>query len=412
MKKNDTPAILGGIKVLDITRVVAGPWCTQSLAEMGAIVYKVEQPGIGDDLRHVAPALPFPDGTPSTDSTSYASVNRGKRSITVDFSRPAGQDIIRKLAANCDVFVENYKGGNMARHGLDYASIRAINPGIVYCSITGYGQDGPLGSLPGYDPVFQAISGIMSTCGLPDGTPGAGPMRATIPFIDIMTGMTATTAIVAALYHQRATGEGQFLDIALLDVALAAAAAPYGQTYLSAGVLPKRIGNGSALFAPSGTFSCANGGHILIQIGKDSQWKRFCEQLGRRDWLADPRFATNEARLANLEAVHRLVESMTSLREAHELAAELGAVDVPCGPVNTFAEAFENPQVKHRGIRTEVIHPLHGRMAHVRSPLRFSATPVKSGPIPSLGADTADVLLHELGLDAAVVASMRAEKVI
>lgn len=402
-------AILAGVKVLDITRIIAGPWCTQSLAEMGATVYKIERPGVGDDMRHLPHAI---EGAPAADSSAFVSVNRGKRSITVDFARPEGQQILRDLAAKCDVFIENYKGGNLARYGLDYEGVKRINPGVIYCSITGYGQDGPRAAQPGYDPIFQAVSGIMSTCGVPEGEPGAGPIRTAIAFIDVMTGMTATTAILAALYHRKNGGGGQFLDIALLDVALAAAAVPYGQGYLSTGKSPKPLGNRSALFVPSGCFSCANGGYILIQAGNESQWNRLCQVLNRPDWVTDPRFANNDARVSNSAEIHRQIEQMTSGRESHELAAALSEAGVPCGPVNTFAEAFDDPQVKHRGIRMEMRHPVYGVVPFVRNPMRFSATPVRYHPSPALGADTAVVLQSELGLSEAALEGLRAERLI
>ncbi len=412
MNPNEPRSILDGIKVLDISRIVAGPLCTQSLADMGATVYKVERPHVGDDMRHIPQTLTLPDGTPSGDSTAYLSVNRGKHSISLDISRPQGQKIVRELAAKCDVFVENYKGGNLARYGLDYDNIKRVNPGIVYCSISGFGQDGPLASQPGYDPIFQAISGIMSTCGHPVDEPNGGPVRSTIPFIDVMTGMTATTAILGALYHRKNGGEGQFLDIALLDVALAAAAVPYGQTYLSTGNSPKLIGNKSALFSPSNCYPCAGGGFILIQVGNEAQWKRMCAVLQRPDWLSDPRFVTNKERMLNIVELHRQLTEMTRARDAQELAQALGDADVPCGPVNSFAQAFDSPQVKHRGIRMELNDPVRGPMPYVRSPLRFSATPLRYRPAPALGADTVAVLQAELGLDDQAIARLKADKLI
>lgn len=392
-------SILSAIKVLDVTRIIAGPLCTQWLADMGATVYKIERPGTGDDMRQ----LPAPIGPPDADSgpmsSAYASVNRGKHSLAVDITTPEGRRIVQDLAATCDVFVENYKGGNMARLGLDYESIRRINPGIVYCSITGYGQDGPLASQPGYDPVFQAISGMMSTCGRPDDEPGGGPMRTTIAFVDVMTGMTATTAVMGALYHKLATGEGQFIDIALLDVAIAAASVPYGQTFLTTGASPGRAGNESKLFAPSGCFHCAGGGYILIQTGNDLQWRKLCEALGRQDWLDDPRYATNEGRRQHRGEVHADLEAVTRTRQAEELAEALRIAGIPCGPVNDFAAAFDNPQVRHRGLRMTVDHPAYGPIDHVRSPLRFSQTPVQAGTLSTLGGDTHDVLRDVLGYD-------------
>lgn len=392
-------SILSAIKVLDITRIIAGPLCTQWLADMGATVYKIERPGSGDDMRHLPAQIRAAEANGGPMSSAYASVNRGKRSLTVDITTEEGRQIIYDLAAHCDVFVENYKGGNMARLGLDYENIRRINPSIVYCSITAYGQDGPLASQPGYDPVFQATSGIMSTCGRPDDEPGGGPMRTTIAFVDVMTGMTATTAVMGALYHKLATGEGQFIDLALLDVAITAAAVPYGQTYLANGVSPARAGNESKLFAPSGCFRCASDRYILIQTGNDLQWRKLCEALGRQDWLNDPRYATNEGRRQHRAQVHADLEAVTRTREAGELAETLREAGIPCGPVNDFEAAFDDPQVRHRELRMTVDHPVFGPMDHVRSPLRFSQTPVKAGVLSTLGGDTHDVLCEVLGYD-------------
>ncbi|WP_421954745.1 CaiB/BaiF CoA transferase family protein [Polaromonas sp.] len=388
--------ILGGIKILDLTRVLAGPWCTQALADMGATVYKIERLGAGDEMRHSPPFLKDADGAPTRDSTSYVCVNRGKRSLAIDFTRPEGRKLLLGLVERCDVLAENFKVGDLKRYGLDYESVRKVNPSIVYCSITGYGQDGPMASQPGYDPVFQAISGIMSTCGLPDGMPGSGPMRSMLPLVDVMTGMVSTSAILGALLHRKGTGEGQHLDIALLDVALAATV-HLGQTYLSTGKLPQRAGNGSLLFAPSNCYPCVEG-HILIQIGNDFQWTRLCKCLGKEDWLEDPRFVTNASRMTLSRELDLLLSEITRTWDKQTLSELLGKSGVPCGPVNNLAQAFEHPQVKHRELKMELEHPVYGKLAQIRSPLRFSATPAQYRIPPALGADTADVLREELGL--------------
>lgn len=397
--------ILAGTKVLDLSRVLAGPWCTQALADMGATVYKIERLGSGDEMRQSPPFFKDAGGTPTRDTTSYVCVNRGKLSLTIDFTQPVGRQLVLDLVARCDVLVENFKAGDLKRYGLDYESVRCINPSIVYCSITGYGQDGPMAAQPGYDPVFQAISGIMSTCGLPDGVPGAGPMRAMVPIVDVMTGMVSTTAVVAALLHRRNTGEGQHLDMALLDVALAATV-HLGQTHLSTGRLPKRAGNGSLLFAPANCYPCKEG-HILIQIGNDFQWARFCKCLGKEEWLQDPRFAGNAQRMPHALELDSLVAEITRGWDKQELSRLLGAAGVPCGPVNNLQQAFEHPQVKHRGIHVELEHPVYGSLDLIRSPLRFSRTPVQHRIPPELGADTADVLREELGVDAARFGELR-----
>jgi crotonobetainyl-CoA:carnitine CoA-transferase CaiB-like acyl-CoA transferase len=405
-----TAQILENIKVLDLSRVLAGPWCTQALADMGATVYKIERQGTGDEMRQSPPFLKNAQGQPTTDTTSYVCVNRGKRSLTIDFTQPQGLALILELVRQCDVVVENYKAGDLKRHGLDYDSLRKINPSIVYCSITGYGQDGPMAALPGYDPVFQAISGIMSTCGLPDGQPGAGPMRSMLPLVDVMTGMVSTSAVLAALLHRKNTGEGQHLDIALLDVALAATV-HLGQTYLSTGKIPQRAGNGSLLFAPSNCFPCLEG-HILIQIGNDNQWTRLCKCLGREDWLANPHFAGNAERMRHKAEVDQAVSTVTRTWDKQALSDVLGAAGVPCGPVNSMAQAFEHPQVRHRGLRVELDHPVYGQLPVIRSPLRFSRTPPQHRIPPALGADTRAVLQEELGVDDARWQALRAAQVV
>lgn len=406
-----TKSILQGVKVLDLTRVMAGPLCTQWLADLGATVYKVERPGVGDDMRHLPPYLPGPAGSEQATSTSYAALNRGKKSITLDISSEAGQGIVRELAGRCDILVENYKAGDLARYGLDYASLRPAYPNLIYCSITGYGQDGPMASQPGYDPVFQAISGIMSTCGVPDGQPGAGPQRTTIPFTDVMTGMVATTSVLAALLHQRGGHGGQHIDIALIDVALAAMM-PYAQSYLSAGKVAGRAGNASLLFAPSNCYPCAGGRFIQLQVGNDLQWERLCAALGLDDWKHDPLFARSAARLRNAAELDRRLGEVFARWNAQELATVLGDAGVPCGPVNTIAEAFEQAQVKHRGIRVEVDDPVHGKVAMVHSPLRYSESPVRHGPLPQLGQHTAEVLQGELGVTAEALEVLRGRGVV
>ncbi len=398
--------ILEHIKVLDLSRVLAGPWCTQSLADLGATVWKIERQGSGDEMRQSPPFLKDPDGQPTDDTASFVCLNRGKQSLTIDFTRAEGKAVLLELARRADVLVENYKVGDLARYGLDYDSVRAINPSIVYCSITGYGQDGPMAALPGYDPVFQAISGIMSTCGLPDGEPGAGPMRSMLPIVDVMTGMMSTNAVLAALMHRERTGEGQHLDMALLDVAMAATV-HLGQTQLVTGRNPRRAGNGSLLFAPSNCFPCEDG-HILIQIGNDHQWKRLAVALRREDWLDDPRFRGNAERVRNKAAVDAEVSNVTRGWHKQPLSEMLGEAGVPCGPVNEISQAFEHPQVKHRGLRMELPHPRYGTLPVVRSPLRFSKTPVRHRVPPALGADTRRVLQDELQLDDAAWAALKA----
>jgi crotonobetainyl-CoA:carnitine CoA-transferase CaiB-like acyl-CoA transferase len=406
-----TASILGHIKVLDLSRVLAGPWCTQALADMGATVYKIERPQVGDEMRQSPPFLTGPDGQPTTETVPFVALNRGKHSLTIDFTKEEGQALVLDLARRCDVMVENLKAGDLKRYGLDYESVRRVNPSVIYCSITGYGQDGPMAALPGYDPVFQAISGIMSTCGHPDDEPGGGPMRSMLPLVDVMTGMVSTSAVLAALLHRERTGEGQYLDTALLDVAMAATV-HLGQTQLSTGRNPRRSGNGSLLFAPSNCFPCRDG-LIFIQIGNDHQWKRLCTSLGREDWLRDPRFVGNANRVKHKAAVNEAVSSVTRNFEKLALSDQLGSAGVPCGPVNDMADAFNHPQVRHRQVRVDLAHPAHGTLPVIRSPFRFSRTPVEHRLPPTvLGADTRTVLDRELGMESKRWADLQSSGVV
>ena len=399
--------ILSGVRVLDLTRVLAGPWCTQALADMGATVYKIEHTDGGDEIRHSPPYITSEEGR---ESVPYLCVNRGKLSITVDIAKPEGQAVLKDIAAKCDVMVENFKVGDLARYGLDYASVRKLNPSIVYCSVTGYGQDGPMANQPGYDPVFQAISGMMSTCGIPDGEPGGGPMRSIVPIIDVMTGMVATSSILAALLHKRAKGIGQFIDVALLDVAFAATVY-LSQAYLATSKVPPRVGNGSFLFAPSNCFPCRDG-HIFIQIGNDSQWRRLAKALKKPEWLDDERLLTNASRVSHKELVNASVSLCTLEWDKQVLSDMLGAAGVPCGPVNDMAQAFAHPQVRHRQLRMEIDHPTLGTFEQVRSPFRFSETPVQYVAPPVLGEHTHAVLSEMLGMTPDTFANLRASRVV
>lgn len=403
------PSILDGIKVLDLTRVLAGPWCTQALADMGATVWKIERPDGGDELRMGAPHVMNAQGRPTTLAHGFLSANRGKHSVTLDFTRPEGQRIVQQLAAQADVLIENFKVGDLARYGLDYDSVRRIRPDIIYCSITGYGQDGPLASQPGYDPVFQAVSGIMSVSGHADGEPGEGPIRCAVAYIDVTTGMIATSGILGALFHRQRTGVGQRLDVALLDVALASTTY-IAQKYVSTGAVPKRAGNGSLLVSPSGTYPCRDG-QILIHAGNANQWEKLCQCLGKPEWLQDARFTDRPTRLQHKQAVDAAIGAVTRQWDKQALADALGAVGVPAGPVNTIAEAFASPQVKHRGIAVSVDHPGLGPIPMVHSPFRFSQTPVQHRPAPELGAQTDRVLREVLGLDDQAIAALHSAKV-
>ncbi len=376
------PGVLDGLKVVDLTRVLAGPWCTQLLADYGAEVLKVESPNGGDDARKIPPF--FTDDT-SPDSQKkqpvsafFACCNRGKTSLTVDIRSPEGQQEIRDLAVKSDIFVENFKVGNLAKYGLDYASLSALNPALIYCSITGYGQTGPMAAYPGYDLLFQGMSGAMSTCGLPDSQPGGGPMRTIVPHTDLMSGMYACNAILAAVMHRQQTGEGQYIDVALLDVAIAANAY-VGSGYLASDKSPQRIGNSGVAASPSGVYRCKDG-WVIVQCN-DGHWPIFCEKLGRRDWLDDPRFAALHSRIQHAAVIDDLIAEVTKDFAKADFVALIAPAGVPCVPVNTIGEAFAEPQVIHREMVGEMTLEDGRSISLVRNPVRFSTMPLRqAGP--------------------------------
>ena len=403
MERPGGPGALSHLRVLDLSRVLAGPWCSQNLADMGADVIKVERPGAGDDTRGWGP--PWVEGAQAgtgADSTYYAAANRGKKSITMDISRPEGQEMIRKLAAVSDVVIENYKVGDLKRYGLDYAALSALNPRLVYCSITGYGQEGPSAHKPGYDFVFQAMGGLMSITGQPDGTPGEGPVKVGVALTDILTGLYASTAILAALQARHVSGQGQHIDLALLDVGVACLA-NQGMNYLYSGKVPGRMGNAHPNTVPYQDFPTADG-YMILAIGNDGQFARFCQSAGKPEWAEDPRFKTNEARLAHRATLIPLMRQSTVMQTTRDWIAQLEQVGVPCGPINTVADVFADPQVQARGMQFEMPHPVGGDIPLVASPIRMSGTPVqyRSAP-PRLGQDTAEVLAQVLGLSPAVI---------
>lgn len=398
--------ILDNIRVLDLTRVLAGPWCTQVLADMGAEVIKIESPQGGDEARSFPPHYPGTELPSTTSGASaqgmsgfFACCNRGKKSVVVDIRSAGGQASIRELAKNSDVVVENFKAGNLARYGLDYASLSASNPALVYCSITGYGQTGPLSAYPGYDLLFQGLSGAMSTCGLPDDQPGGGPMRTLVPHTDVLTGMYACTGILAALLHRRATGEGQYIDLALLDVAVAGNAYIAGN-YLASGHPQGRVGNSGIAAAPSGVYPCSDG-FVIIQSNA-RHWPVLCSVLQREAWLSDPRFATLADRLKNGAQLDALVAEITLRRPKAEWVSRIAGAGVPCAVVNTIAEAFDEPQVIHRQLVQELHLSDAGSIRVVANPLRFSKTPLQARPPPRLGADTEAILHRFLSPDRTV----------
>src|SRR2546423_1797964 len=388
---------LSHIRVLDLSRVLAGPWAGQNLADLGAEVIKVERPGSGDDSRAFGPPwVKDRDGRDSKDSAYYTSANRGKKSITLNIGKPEGQKLARELAKISDVLIENYKFGDLARYGLAYDDIRKINPRLVYCSVTGFGQTGPYRERPGYDFMIQGMGGMMSVTGEPDDAPGGGPQRAGVPIADIITGMYASIAICAALAHRERSGKGQHLDLALLDSQIALLA--YQNTnYFSTGVPPKRIGNLHPNIVPYQPFRAADG-DVILACGNDNLYRKFCDAAGCPELARDPRFATNGKRVENRAQLTRLLAAVFRKRTKREWLERLEAAGVPNGPINDVAQVFEEPQVKARGVRIELEHSAGARLQLVASPMRFSETPLeyRSAP-PLLGQHTDEVLRGLLG---------------
>jgi crotonobetainyl-CoA:carnitine CoA-transferase CaiB-like acyl-CoA transferase len=410
--KPPLPKALGHIRVLDLTRVLAGPWCSQNLADLGADVIKIERPGSGDDTRAWGPPyLKDADGNNTTEAAYYLAANRGKRSVTVDIASPEGQALVRELAAHADVVLENFKVGHLKRYGLDYESLKALKPDLVYCSITGFGQDGPYAHRAGYDFLIQGMGGLMSITGERDDLPGGGPQKAGVAITDLMTGMYATVAVLAALTHRDRTGEGQRIDMALLDVQVAMLA-NMASNFHTSGKPPKRWGNAHANIVPYQTFACADG-HIIVATGNDGQYQKFVEAGGRADLAADPRFATNPLRVKNRDVLVPLLDRMVAQRTRDEWIALLEEVGVPCGPINDIGEVFENPQVQARGIAMDMPHPSAGKVTLVRSPMKLSATPASADmPPPLLGQHTDEVLRDVLGRSDDDIAALRAKGVL
>lgn len=384
---------LDGVRVLDLSRVLAGPWATQMLADLGAEVIKIERPGVGDDTRAWGP--PFTtrtDGAPG-DAAYFLCANRGKKSVALDIATPEGAAIARDLAATCDVVVENFKTGGLKKYGLDHASLTAAHPKLVYCSITGFGQTGPRAHQAGYDYMIQAMGGLMSVTGQADGTPGAEPMKVGVAVTDLFTGLYASNAILAALMHARATGQGQHIDIALFDVQ-AAMLANQASNWFVSGVAPTRMGNAHPNLAPYQPFPCTDG-MVVIAVGNDSQFRALATALGAREMGTDPRFATNALRIEHRAAMTAAVSALTAALSMQDLIAALEAAGVPCGPVNTVDQVFEEPQAVARGLVVEQTRDdLQGSVRTVASPLRLSKTPVTyDRPPPSLGEHTSEVLV-------------------
>jgi crotonobetainyl-CoA:carnitine CoA-transferase CaiB-like acyl-CoA transferase len=405
------PGPLGHIKVLDLSRVMAGPWAGQLLADLGADVIKVERPGVGDDTRSWGPPfLPASEGTPPRESGYYLSVNRGKRSLTINIDKPQGQELVRALARRSDILLENFKVGTLARYGLGYEDLKQINPRLIYCSVSGFGQTGPKAQKLAYDFLIQAMGGLMSITGETDDRPGGGPQKVGIPILDLMTGMYTTVAVLAALAGREVSGQGDYIDVAMLDVQTAVLA-NQAMNYLMTGRTPRRQGNRHPNIMPQDVFSCSDG-DVVLAVGNDGQFAKMCDAVGRPEVGRDPRFARNPDRVRHKDELIPLIASIFATWSRADLVAAMERAGVPCGPINSIAEVFEDPQIKHREMQIELDHPTAGHVPLVASPLKFArAKPAYERAPPLLGQHSEEVL-HDLGLSDEEIANLRREGVV
>ncbi|MFM1815797.1 MAG: hypothetical protein RLZ98_2492 [Pseudomonadota bacterium] len=397
---------LEGIRVIDFARILAGPWATQFLGDLGAEVIKIERPGTGDDTRGWGPPfLKGGDGAALPDAAYFCCTNRNKKSVAIDIEKPAGQELVKRLVAKSDVVIENFKVGGLAKYGLDYASLKAVKPDIIYCSITGFGQDGPRAHEAGYDVMIQGMGGLMSITGKPDSEPGGGPVKVGVALVDVITGLYASNAILAALRHRDLTGEGQHIDLALLDC-LVAALANQSHGYLEHGTVPGRLGTAHPNIAPYEAFPTKDG-HVILAIGNDGQFQRFCKLAGLEHLPADPDYATNRARVANRKVLIPLMQETLRTKTSAEWMALCSTNAVPMGPINTIDQVFADPQVQHRQVARRLAHTAAGEVATVANPVRMSATPAeyRMGP-PVLGEHTEEVLRDVLGMSEGEVSAL------
>ncbi len=403
---------LGHLRVLDLSRIFAGPWATQNLADMGAEVIKIERPKKGDDTRAWGPPfLKDAQGHETKDSAYFMAVNRAKKSVTLDISTKEGQDIVRELAKTSDIVVENYKVGDLARYGLAWEDLQKINPRLVYCSITGFGQSGPFAELPGYDYVFQGMGGLMSLSGLPDDQPGGEPMRAGVAVSDLITGMYATSAILAAIEHRHISGKGQYIDLALLDCTVALTSY-MAMNYFLSGVVPKRLGNAHSNMVPYQVFKCADG-NMIVAVGNDTQFVSLCKVIGAPELGTDPRFHSPGQRVINRNVLVPMIAAILLTKNMEDWVTLMDAANIPCGPINDMKQVFENEQVIHRNLKRSLTHGAGVEAPAVASPMNFSDTPIQhTRSAPMLGEHNTEVLEHILGMDSSTLQALKAKGII
>ncbi|UCD68551.1 MAG: CoA transferase [Betaproteobacteria bacterium] len=412
MPDSSREGALSHIRVLDLSRILAGPWAAQMLGDLGAEIIKVERPGVGDDTRGWGPPyVKDVNGNDTTDSTYCLSANRNKKSVTIDFTRPEGQKLVRALAARCDIVIENFKVDGLRKYGLDYESLSRMNPALIYCSITGFGQTGPYATRAGYDFLIQGLGGLMSFTGRPDDEPGGGPMKVGVALTDIITGMYSATAILAALTFRAETGIGQYIDMALLDVQVGVLS-NQAMNYLHTGALPERMGNAHPNVVPYQDFH-TNDGYVIIAVGNDTQFARLAQALGKPEWASDPQFSTNAQRVINRGILIDQMNEITATRRTDEWVALLEDAGVPCGPINDLEHVFKDPQVVARRMQISMQHPKYGDVPLVANPMRLSETPVqyRSAP-PALGEHTNEVLTGLLDIDSERLSELRRDNIV
>ena len=387
--------MLEGIRVLDLTRILAGPWATQNLADLGAEVIKIEKPGEGDDTRHMGPPFIRDQETGAqSDAAYFLAANRGKESVAIDISTTEGRLLILQLLAKCDILIENYKVGGLKKYGLDYESLRRDFPNLIYCSVTGFGQTGPYKQRAGYDYLIQGMGGLMSVTGDRDQEPGGGPQRAGVALADIMTGMYATVAMLAALRHRDQGGAGQHIDIGMLDVQVAVLA-NVGMNYLTTGVVPQRMGNGHPSVVPYQSFKTSDG-HVIFAVGNDAQFRRMCVAMGQADLAQNPNFLTNSARVVHRSEIIDILHQIILTRTTAQWVELMESVDVPCGPINALDSVFDNPQIIARGVQQSLSHPVSGSVPTVANPIKFSETPIVYERAPPVLSQHTDAVLKRL----------------